>query len=99
MTFNQKKNKLLARLQSTMSSILGEQTHIFKMVGENQDFMLVIDRQLRIHDFHGGDNSQSGCTNLLIYNFFAENCMKMKEFGLRGGRVPGSANACTKGMY
>ena len=34
---------MLARLQSTMSSILGEQTHIFKRVGENQDFMLVID--------------------------------------------------------
>ena len=81
-----------------MSSILGEQTHIFKRVGENQDFMLVIDSG-GSQDFHGGDNSQSGCANLLIYNFFAENCMKMKEFGLRGGRVPGSANACTKGMY
>ena len=36
---------------------------------------------------------------LLFFIFFAENCMKMKEFGLRGARVPdairplGSANA------
>ena len=38
----------------------------------------------------------------IIFQFFAENCMKMKEFGPRGGgggRVPGaplgSANACS----
>ena len=92
MTFNLKK-KLLARLQSTMSSILGEQTHIFKRVGENQDFMLVIDRQWRIQDFHGGNNSQSGCANLLIYNCFAENHENERIL------TPGSANACTKGMY
>ena len=39
--------------------------------------------QWRIQDFpEGGANSQSGCANL----FFAENCMKMKEFGPRWGR-------------
>ena len=26
----------------------------------------------------------------IIFQFFAENCMKMKEFGPPGGRVPGS---------
>ena len=31
----------------------------------------------------GGANSQSGCANLLF-------CMKMKELGYRGGRVPGT---------
>ena len=38
----------------------------------------------------GRGNSQSGCANL----FFAENCMKMKEFGSPGG---GGGNVqCTK---
>ena len=35
----------------------------------------------------------------IIFQIFAENCMKMKEFGPGGGRVPGaslgSANAIT----
>ena len=31
----------------------------------------------------GGANSSEGCTNLLFHNFFAENWMKMKEFGPR----------------
>ena len=37
--------------------------------------------------------SQSWCVNLLFCNFFANNCMKMKEFGgLQGGaRVPGAS--------
>ena len=35
--------------------------------------------QWRIQDFlEIGANSQSGCANLL---FFAENCVKLKEFG------------------
>ena len=33
-------------------------------------------------------NSQGGYTNLLFLKIFAKNCMKMKEFGLRGGRHP-----------
>ena len=38
----------------------------------------------------GGDtNSQSGCANLIFYNFFAENCMKMKEFGPDREKAPG----------
>ena len=42
-------------------------------------------------DFPGGcANSQNGCANLLFCNFFAENCMKMKEFGPGVGRVPGA---------
>ena len=41
--------------------------------------------QWRIQDFpEGSANSQSGCANLLFCNYFAENCMKMKEFGPRG---------------
>ena len=36
----------------------------------------------------GGANSQSGCTNLLLCNFFAKNCTKMKEFVPRGRRIP-----------
>ena len=32
----------------------------------------------------GGANSQMGCANLLFCNCFAENCMKMKEFGPLG---------------
>ena len=45
-----------------------------------------------IQDFpEGGANPQSGCANLLFRKFFAENCMKMKEFGPRGGaHVPGA---------
>ena len=35
--------------------------------------------------FSWGDaNSQSGCPNLLFCKLFAENCMKMKEFGPGG---------------
>ena len=30
-------------------------------------------------------STQSGCASVLFCKFFAENCMKMKEFGL-GGR-------------
>ena len=37
----------------------------------------------------GGANPQSGGANLLLGQKFPENCMKMKEFGPRGGvRVP-----------
>ena len=44
--------------------------------------------QWRIQDFpQGGANFLSGCANL----FFAENCMKMKEFGPPGEAcVPGA---------
>ena len=45
-------------------------------------------KQWRIHDFpERGANSQSGCANLLFCKLFAENCMKMKEFGSQDGRV------------
>ena len=37
-----------------------------------------------------GANSQSGCTNLLFCEFFAKNCMKMKQFGPRGDHVNGA---------
>ena len=37
----------------------------------------------------GGANSKSGCVTLLFCKLFAENCMKMKEFGPRGAHVPG----------
>ena len=36
-------------------------------------------------------NAKSGCYNLLFCKFFADNCMKMKEFGPRGPL--GSANS------
>ena len=36
----------------------------------------------------GGANSQIGCANLLFYNFFAENCIKMTEFE-PGACIPG----------
>ena len=35
----------------------------------------------------GNTNTQSRCANLLFCKFFAENYMKMKEFGLRRGCV------------
>ena len=39
----------------------------------------------------GGGNFQGGDANLLFNQIFPENCMKMKEFGPRGGaRVPGA---------
>ena len=34
----------------------------------------------------GCAKSQNGCANLLFCHFFAENCMKMTEFGPRGAR-------------
>ena len=40
-----------------------------------------------VADPGGGGNSQSGCANLLFCKFVAENCMKMKEFGPRGGHA------------
>ena len=48
--------------------------------------------QWRIQDFpEEGRQPQSGGTNLLFGQKFPENCMKMKEFGPRGGaRVPGT---------
>ena len=33
----------------------------------------------------GGANFRGRCTNLLFCKFFVQNCMKMKEFGPRGG--------------
>ena len=50
------------------------------------------DYQWRIPGFPWvwGTNSQSGRVNPLFCNFFAENCMKMKEFGFRGERIPGA---------
>ena len=44
--------------------------------------------QWRIQDFREGVRQLPKV--LLFFNFFAENCMKMKEFGLPGGRVPGA---------
>ena len=39
----------------------------------------------RFQDFpEGGANSAGGCANLLFHKIFDKNCMKMKEFGLRG---------------
>ena len=35
----------------------------------------------------GGANHQGGCANPLFGQNFPENCMEMKEFGLRVGRV------------
>ena len=57
--------------------------------------------QWRIQDFPGGANSQSGCANLL---FFAEHCMKMKEFwppgaplrSATGYTIYSSFSQCTK---
>ena len=49
--------------------------------------------QWRIKDYSegGGANSKIGCANILFCKFFAENCMKMKEFG--PNRSLGFANA------
>ena len=46
--------------------------------------------QWRIHDFLEGVRQLPKV--LLFFNFFAENCMKMKEFGPGGGSPLGSAN-------
>ena len=50
--------------------------------------------QWRIQDFPGGANSQSGCANL----FFAENCIKTKEFEPRG-RIPGAPPGSAKDPF
>ena len=43
--------------------------------------------QWRIQDFPGGAPTPKSA---IIFHFFPENCMKMKEFGPPGGgRVPG----------
>ena len=45
--------------------------------------------QWRIQDFPGGGAPTP--KSAIIFQFFAENCMKMKEFGPQGGaRVPGA---------
>ena len=45
--------------------------------------------QWRIQDFPQGGAPTPKIA--IIFHFFAENCMKMKEFGLPGGaRVPGA---------
>ena len=64
-------------------------------IGSRQEEIVL--KQWRIQDFpEWGANSQSGCANLLFCKFFVENCMRMKEFGPRGGprtwRPLGSAN-------
>ena len=51
------------------------------------EFWFIIDnsKQWRIQDF-----SQGGAPtpkSAIIFQFFAENCMKMKEFGPQGGRA------------
>ena len=53
------------------------------------DYYIVINWQWRIQDFpQGGAPTPK---NAIIFQFFAENCMKMKEFGPPGGaRVPGA---------
>ena len=51
--------------------------------------------------FQGDLNSRGRRTKLLFCKNFAKNCMKMKEFGSRGGHVclmlPGSATGCPRG--
>ena len=47
-------------------------------------FILVL--QVANPGFPGG-NPRGGCANLLFGQIFAENCMKMKEFGPREGRA------------
>ena len=44
--------------------------------------------QWRIQDFPDGEGqAREMCANILFDNIFAENCMKMKEIGPRGGSV------------
>ena len=45
--------------------------------------------QWRIQDFPQGGGAPTP-KSAIIFQFFAENCMKMKEFGPPGGRVPGA---------
>ena len=58
-------------------------------------FRILVSGQWRIQDFpQGGAPTPKSA---IIFHFFAENCMKMKEFGPRGGRASlapplGSAN-------
>ena len=51
----------------------------------------------------GDANSQIGCANLLFCKYFAENSLKMKELGNKGGEPPwrplGSANALCSSVY
>ena len=49
---------------------------------------LLNSKQWQIQDFPQGGVPTAKLR--LFCNFFAENCMKMKEFGLPGARVPGT---------
>ena len=51
--------------------------------------MVAIKIQWRIQDFPQGGAPTPKIA--IIFQMFAENCMKMKEFGPGGGRVPGAS--------
>ena len=75
-------NFLNESLQTTISYLKTNINRFLKMIRWR-----TIPLQWGIQDFlEGGANSQSGCANLIFYNFLAENCKKMKEFGPRRGR-------------
>ena len=53
--------------------------------------------QWRIQDFpHGGAPTPK---ITIIFQIFAKNCMKMKEFGPPGGRIPGAPLGSANGIY
>ena len=63
--------------------------HKLSTIQESQFCQFCFSYQWRIRDFpQGGAPTPK---NAIIFHFFAENCMKMKEFGPPGGaRVPGA---------
>ena len=60
----------------------------------NNDFSALVSGGSRIFPRGGAPTPKIA----IIFQMFAKNCMKMKEFGPRGARVPGaplrSANVC-----
>ena len=52
--------------------------------------------QWRIQDFPRGGAPTPKIA--IIFHIFAENCMKMKKFGPRGGRVPGAPLGSANGL-
>ena len=68
---NPEQQEVLEHVFCSVQSKHGRSSHIYNQKSKYVTRLLF--------PFSGG--SQSRCTNLLFCNFFAENCMKMKEFG------------------
>ena len=90
---------------ATYSHILLIKIKSFLELLANKSFIHILYWSIRFKETSGGSrisqdaNSKGGCEKLLFSRFLTKNCVKLKEFGLRGGHVPGASLRSANGDH